>query len=288
MKRYVSPAQKKVMTGVAVLLVLVLGVTAYTLIGKNSVISEQEFRTLVENWQVLADSEFYHLMVKEDNQKLGLWNLEGYSRKNDNFLDERLRFMNPDKMLDFEGKMSSSVSKFGLEFTYGNEDVYLSFQLIPPVLLPYSAYRHRVEDMLMLVEQGIDTQWSIILPDLIQKSKSGSTQTITIENANYGYIKEFPKNTFVLSSAGILENSADASEPILAEIPSRELIGASAETVASQFGESHIYVAARHQYPAYVTQDAKLVLFITNEDVVERILVFDLLDKDCKLVQTIS
>ena len=198
MKRYVSPAQKKVMTAVAVLLILVLGVTAYTLIGKKSVISEQEFRTLVENWEVLADSEFYHLMVKDGNQKLGLWNLEGYSRKNDNFLDERLRFMNPDKMLDFEGKMTSKVSKFGLEFTYGNEDVYLSFQLIPPVLLPYSAYRNRVEDMLMLVEQGIDTQWSIILPDLIQKSKNGSTQTITIENTRYGYIKEFPQNTFVI------------------------------------------------------------------------------------------
>ena len=288
MRRYVSPAQKKVMTVVAVLLILVLGVTAYTLIGKKSVISEQKFRTLVENWQVLADSEFYHLMVKDGNQKLGLWNLEGYSRKNDNFLDERLRFMNPDKMLDFEGKMSSSVSKFGLEFTYGNEDVYLSFQLIPPVLLPYSAYRHRVEDMLMLVEQGIDTQWSIIRPDLIQKSKNGSTQTITIENTRYGYIKEFPQNTFVLSATGVLENSADGSEPILAEIPSRDLIGASAEEVTSQFGESHIYVAARHQYPAYVTQDAKLVLFITNEDVVERILVFDLLDKDYKLVQTIQ
>ena len=111
------------------------------------------------------------------------------------------------------------------------------------------------------------TQWSTILPELIQKTKEGEIQYITIENARYSW--DTPQNMFVFSESGALENCTNGNEPILTAI-------------------SSIYVARRHDFPTYVTQDAKLVLFITGDDVVERILVFDLMDDTCKLIQTIS
>lgn len=279
---------KKFVIVISLLLLILTACISYTVVGKNNVISEQEFKTIVENWNVLANSEFYHLMVTEEGRQLGLWNLEGYWRKNDNFLDERLRFQNPDKLFDFDGKLISKVSNNGKEFMYGNENVYLRFQLRTFELLPYQTYRQRVENMLMLIEQGIDTQWSIILPDLVHKSKEEGSQYITIENANLAYQKDFPQNMFVVSKTGVLKNTVDGNAAILATIPNRDMIGATVEQVVGQLGDTHIYVAARHDYPTYVTQDAKLVMFIIDDDVVERILVFDLMDDTCKLIQTSS
>lgn len=221
-----------------------------------------------------------------DGRQLGLWNLEGYRRKNDRFLDERLQFLNLNGALDFNSKATVKVSKLGTEFTFGNENVYLGFQLNSWELFPYRTYRKRVEDMLMIVEQGIDTQWSIILPELIQKTKEGDIQYITIENASYSW--DTPQNMFVFSESGALENCTNGNEPILTAIPTSDLIGVTVEKVHNQLGNSSIYVARRHDFPTYVTQDAKLVLFITGDDVVERILVFDLMDDTCKLIQTIS
>ena len=286
MKIFTSVSSKRLLKFTLILLLILIFSTTYIVIETNSVISEQEFEKLVKNWQILAESEFYHMVSFADGRQLGLWNLEGYRRKNDRFLDERLQFLNLNGALDFNSKATVKVSKFGTEFTFGNENVYLGFQLNSWELFPYRTYRKRVEDMLMIVEQGIDTQWSIILPELIQKTKEGDIQYITIENASYSW--DTPQNMFVFSESGALENCTNGNEPILTAIPTSDLIGVTVEKVHNQLGNSSIYVARRHDFPTYVTQDAKLVLFITGDDVVERILVFDLMDDTCKLIQTIS
>lgn len=286
MKIFTSVSSKRLLKFTLILLLILIFSTTYIVIETNSVISEQEFEKLVKNWQILAESEFYHMVSFADGRQLGLWNLEGYRRKNDRFLDERLQFLNLNGALDFNSKATVKVSKLGTEFTFGNENVYLGFQLNSWELFPYRTYRKRVEDMLMIVEQGIDTQWSIILPELIQKTKEGDIQYITIENASYSW--DTPQNMFVFSESGALENCTNGNEPILTAIPTSDLIGVTVEKVHNQLGNSSIYVARRHDFPTYVTQDAKLVLFITGEDVVERILVFDLMDDTCKLIQTIS
>lgn len=286
MKIFTSVSSKRLLKFTLILLLILIFSTTYIVIETNSVISEQEFEKLVKNWQILAESEFYHMVSFADGRQLGLWNLEGYRRKNDRFLDERLQFLNLNGALDFNSKATVKVSKLGTEFTFGNENVYLGFQLNSWELFPYRTYRKRVEDMLMIVEQGIDTQWSIILPELIQKTKEGDIQYITIENASYSW--DTPQNMFVFSESGALENCTNGNEPILTAIPTSDLIGVTVEKVHNQLGNSSIYVARRHDFPTYVTQDAKLVLFITGDDVVERILVFDLMDDTCKLIQTIS
>lgn len=286
MKIFTSVSSKRLLKFTLILLLILIFATTYIVIETNSVISEQEFEKLVKNWQILAESEFYHMVSFADGRQLGLWNLEGYRRKNDRFLDERLQFLNLNGALDFNSKATVKVSKLGTEFTFGNENVYLGFQLNSWELFPYRTYRKRVEDMLMIVEQGIDTQWSIILPELIQKTKEGDIQYITIENASYSW--DTPQNMFVFSESGALENCTNGNEPILTAIPTSDLIGVTVEKVHNQLGNSSIYVARRHDFPTYVTQDAKLVLFITGDDVVERILVFDLMDDTCKLIQTIS
>ena len=286
MKIFTSVSSKRLLKFTLILLLILIFSTTYIVIETNSVISEQEFEKLVKNWQILAESEFYHMVSFADGRQLGLWNLEGYRRKNDRFLDERLQFLNLNGALDFNSKATVKLSKLGTEFTFGNENVYLGFQLNSWELFPYRTYRKRVEDMLMIVEQGIDMQWSIILPDLIQKTKEGDIQYITIENARYSW--ETPQNMFVFSESGALENCTNGNEPILTAIPTSDLIGVTVEKVHNQLGNSSIYVARRHDFPTYVTQDAKLVLFITGDDVVERILVFDLMDDTCKLIQTIS
>ena len=286
MKIFTSVSSKRLLKFTLILLLILIFSTTYIVIETNNVISEQEFEKLVKNWQILAESEFYHMVSFADGRQLGLWNLEGYRRKNDRFLDERLQFLNLNGALDFNSKATVKVSKLGTEFTFGNENVYLGFQLNSWELFPYRTYRKRVEDMLMIVEQGIDTQWSIILPELIQKTKEGDIQYITIENASYSW--DTPQNMFVFSESGALENCTNGSEPILTAIPTSDLIGVTVEKVHNQLGNSSIYVARRHDFPTYVTQDAKLVLFITGDDVVERILVFDLMDDTCKLIQTIS
>lgn len=286
MKIFTSVSSKRLLKFTLILLLILIFSTTYIVIETNSVISEQEFEKLVKNWQILAESEFYHMVSFADGRQLGLWNLEGYRRKNDRFLDERLQFLNLNGALDFNSKATVKVSKLGTEFTFGNENVYLGFQLNSWELFPYRTYRKRVEDMLMIVEQGIDTQWSIILPELIQKTKEGDIQYITIENASYSW--DTPQNMFVFSESGALENCTNGNEPILTAIPTSDLIGVTVEKVHKQLGNSSIYVARRHDFPTYVTQDAKLVLFITGDDVVERILVFDLMDDTCKLIQTIS
>ena len=286
MKIFTSVSSKRLLKFTLILLLILIFSTTYIVIETNNVISEQEFEKLVKNWQILAESEFYHMVSFADGRQLGLWNLEGYRRKNDRFLDERLQFLNLNGALDFNSKATVKVSKLGTEFTFGNENVYLGFQLNSWELFPYSTYRKRVEDMLMIVEQGIDTQWSIILPELIQKTKEGDIQYITIENASYSW--DTPQNMFVFSESGALENCTNGNEPILTAIPTSDLIGVTVEKVHNQLGNSSIYVARRHDFPTYVTQDAKLVLFITGDDVVERILVFDLMDDTCKLIQTIS
>lgn len=286
MKIFTSVSSKRPLKFTLILLLILIFSTTYIVIETNNVISEQEFEKLVKNWQILAESEFYHMVSFADGRQLGLWNLEGYRRKNDRFLDERLQFLNLNGALDFNSKATVKVSKLGTEFTFGNENVYLGFQLNSWELFPYRTYRKRVEDMLMIVEQGIDTQWSIILPELIQKTKEGDIQYITIENASYSW--DTPQNMFVFSESGALENCTNGNEPILTAIPTSDLIGVTVEKVHNQLGNSSIYVARRHDFPTYVTQDAKLVLFITGDDVVERILVFDLMDDTCKLIQTIS
>ena len=286
MKIFTSVSSKRLLKFTLILLLILIFSTTYIIIETNNVISEQEFEKLVKNWQILAESEFYHMVSFADGRQLGLWNLEGYRRKNDRFLDERLQFLNLNGALDFNSKATVKVSKLGTEFTFGNENVYLGFQLNSWELFPYRTYRKRVEDMLMIVEQGIDTQWSIILPELIQKTKEGDIQYITIENASYSW--DTPQNMFVFSESGALENCTNGNEPILTAIPTSDLIGVTVEKVHNQLGNSSIYVARRHDFPTYVTQDAKLVLFITGDDVVERILVFDLMDDTCKLIQTIS
>lgn len=286
MKIFTSVSSKRLLKFTLILLLILIFSTTYIVIETNSVISEQEFEKLVKNWQILAESEFYHMVSFADGRQLGLRNLEGYRRKNDRFLDERLQFLNLNGALDFNSKATVKVSKLGTEFTFGNENVYLGFQLNSWELFPYRTYRKRVEDMLMIVEQGIDTQWSIILPELIQKTKEGDIQYITIENASYSW--DTPQNMFVFSESGALENCTNGNEPILTAIPTSDLIGVTVEKVHNQLGNSSIYVARRHDFPTYVTQDAKLVLFITGDDVVERILVFDLMDDTCKLIQTIS
>lgn len=286
MKIFTSVSSKRLLKFTLILLLILIFSTTYIVIETNNVISEQEFEKLVRNWQILAESEFYHMVSFADGRQLGLWNLEGYRRKNDRFLDERLQFLNLNGALDFNSKATVKVSKLGTEFTFGNENVYLGFQLNSWELFPYRTYRKRVEDMLMIVEQGIDTQWSIILPELIQKTKEGDIQYITIENASYSW--DTPQNMFVFSESGALENCTNGNEPILTAIPTSDLIGVTVEKVHNQLGNSSIYVARRHDFPTYVTQDAKLVLFITGDDVVERILVFDLMDDTCKLIQTIS
>lgn len=286
MKIFTSVSSKRLLKFTLILLLILIFSTTYIVIETNSVISEQELEKLVKNWQILAESEFYHMVSFADGRQLGLWNLEGYRRKNDRFLDERLQFLNLNGALDFNSKATVKVSKLGTEFTFGNENVYLGFQLNSWELFPYRTYRKRVEDMLMIVEQGIDTQWSIILPELIQKTKEGDIQYITIENASYSW--DTPQNMFVFSESGALENCTNGNEPILTAIPTSDLIGVTVEKVHNQLGNSSIYVARRHDFPTYVTQDAKLVLFITGDDVVERILVFDLMDDTCKLIQTIS
>mgnify|MGYP000076773830 FL=1 len=286
MKIFTSVSSKRLLKFTLILLLILIFSTTYIVIETNNVISEQEFEKLVKNWQILAESEFYHMVSFADGRQLGLWNLEGYRRKNDRFLDERLQFLNLNGALDFNSKATVKVSKLGTEFTFGNENVYLGFQLNSWELFPYRTYRKRVEDMLMIVEQGIDTQWSIILPELIQKTKEGDIQYITIENASYSW--DTPQNMFVFSESGALENCTNGNEPILTAIPTSDLIGVTVEKVHNQLGNSSIYVARRHDFPTYVTQDAKLVLFITGDDVVERILVFDLMDDTCKLIQTIS
>lgn len=286
MKIFTSVSSKRLLKFTLILLLILIFSTTYIVIETNNVISEQEFEKLVKNWQILAESEFYHMVSFANGRQLGLWNLEGYRRKNDRFLDERLQFLNLNGALDFNSKATVKVSKLGTEFTFGNENVYLGFQLNSWELFPYRTYRKRVEDMLMIVEQGIDTQWSIILPELIQKTKEGDIQYITIENASYSW--DTPQNMFVFSESGALENCTNGNEPILTAIPTSDLIGVTVEKVHNQLGNSSIYVARRHDFPTYVTQDAKLVLFITGDDVVERILVFDLMDDTCKLIQTIS
>lgn len=143
-----------------------------------------------------------------------------------------------------------------------------------------------LENGIRRISSVTDTQWSIILPELIQKTKEGDIQYITIENASYSW--DTPQNMFVFSESGALENCTNGNEPILTAIPTSDLIGVTVEKVHNQLGNSSIYVARRHDFPTYVTQDAKLVLFITGDDVVERILVFDLMDDTCKLIQTIS
>lgn len=286
MKIFTSVSSKRLLKFTLILLLILIFSTTYIVIETNNVISEQEFEKLVKNWQILAESEFYHMVSFADGRQLGLWNLEGYRRKNDRFLDERLQFLNLNGALDFNSKATVKVSKLGTEFTFGNENVYLGFQLNSWELFPCRTYRKRVEDMLMIVEQGIDTQWSIILPELIQKTKEGDIQYITIENASYSW--DTPQNMFVFSESGALENCTNGNEPILTAIPTSDLIGVTVEKVHNQLGNSSIYVARRHDFPTYVTQDAKLVLFITGDDVVERILVFDLMDDTCKLIQTIS
>ena len=286
MKIFTSVSSKRLLKFTLILLLILIFSTTYIVIETNNVISEQEFEKLVKNWQILAESEFYHMVSFADGRQLGLWNLEGYRRKNHRFLDERLQFLNLNGALDFNSKATVKVSKLGTEFTFGNENVYLGFQLNSWELFPYRTYRKRVEDMLMIVEQGIDTQWSIILPELIQKTKEGDIQYITIENASYSW--DTPQNMFVFSESGALENCTNGNEPILTAIPTSDLIGVTVEKVHNQLGNSSIYVARRHDFPTYVTQDAKLVLFITGDDVVERILVFDLMDDTCKLIQTIS
>ena len=286
MKIFTSVSSKRLLKFTLILLLILIFSTTYIVIETNNVISEQEFEKLVKNWQILAESEFYHMVSFADGRQLGLWNLEGYRRKNDRFLDERLQFLNLNGAFDFNSKATVKVSKLGTEFTFGNENVYLGFQLNSWELFPYRTYRKRVEDMLMIVEQGIDTQWSIILPELIQKTKEGDIQYITIENASYSW--DTPQNMFVFSESGALENCTNGNEPILTAIPTSDLIGVTVEKVHNQLGNSSIYVARRHDFPTYVTQDAKLVLFITGDDVVERILVFDLMDDTCKLIQTIS
>ena len=286
MKIFTSVSSKRLLKFTLILLLILIFSTTYIVIETNSVISEQEFEKLVKNWQILAESEFYHMVSFADGRQLGLWNLEGYRRKNDRFLDERLQFLNLNGALDFNSKATVKVSKLGTEFTFGNENVYLGFQLNSWELFPYRTYRKRVEDMLMIVEQGIDTQWSIILPELIQKTKEGDIQYITIENARYSW--NTPQNMFVFFESGALENCTNGNEPILTAIPTSDLIGVTVEKVHNQLGNSSIYVARRHDFPTYVTQDAKLVLLITCDDVVERILVFDLMDDTCKLIQTIS
>ena len=286
MKIFTSVSSKRLLKFTLILLLILIFSTTYIVIETNNVISEQEFEKLVKNWQILAESEFYHMVSFADGRQLGLWNLEGYRRKNDRFLDERLQFLNLNGALDFNSKATVKVSKLGTEFTFGNENVYLGFQLNSWELFPYRTYRKRVEDMLMIVEQGIDTQWSIILPELIQKTKEGDIQYITIENASYSW--DTPQNMFVFSESGALENCTNGNEPIITAIPTSDLIGVTVEKVHNQLGNSSIYVARRHDFPTYVTQDAKLVLFITGDDVVERILVFDLMDDTCKLIQTIS
>lgn len=286
MKIFTSVSSKRLLKFTLILLLILIFSTTYIVIETNNVISEQEFEKLVKNWQILAELEFYHMVSFADGRQLGLWNLEGYRRKNDRFLDERLQFLNLNGALDFNSKATVKVSKLGTEFTFGNENVYLGFQLNSWELFPYRTYRKRVEDMLMIVEQGIDTQWSIILPELIQKTKEGDIQYITIENASYSW--DTPQNMFVFSESGALENCTNGNEPILTAIPTSDLIGVTVEKVHNQLGNSSIYVARRHDFPTYVTQDAKLVLFITGDDVVERILVFDLMDDTCKLIQTIS
>lgn len=286
MKIFTSVSSKRLLKFTLILLLILIFSTTYIVIETNNVISEQEFEKLVKKWQILAESEFYHMVSFADGRQLGLWNLEGYRRKNDRFLDERLQFLNLNGALDFNSKATVKVSKLGTEFTFGNENVYLGFQLNSWELFPYRTYRKRVEDMLMIVEQGIDTQWSIILPELIQKTKEGDIQYITIENASYSW--DTPQNMFVFSESGALENCTNGNEPILTAIPTSDLIGVTVEKVHNQLGNSSIYVARRHDFPTYVTQDAKLVLFITGDDVVERILVFDLMDDTCKLIQTIS
>ena len=286
MKTFTNVYSRRLLTFILILLSVLICFTTYTVTGTNNVISEQEFEQFVKNWQVLAESEFYHMVSFTDGRQLGLWNLEGYRRKNDCFLDERIQFLNIDGAFDFNNKATVKVSKLGTEFTFGNENVYLGFQLNSWELFPYRTYRKRVEDMLMIVEQGIDTQWSIILPELIQKTKEGDIQYITIENASYSW--DTPQNMFVFSESGALENCTNGNEPILTAIPTSDLIGVTVEKVHNQLGNSSIYVARRHDFPTYVTQDAKLVLFITGDDVVERILVFDLMDDTCKLIQTIS
>lgn len=286
MKIFTSVSSKRLLKFTLILLLILIFSTTYIVIETNNVISEQEFEKLVKNWQILAESEFYHMVSFADGRQLGLWNLEGYRRKNDRFLDERLQFLNLNGALDFNSKATVKVSKLGTEFTFGNENVYLGFRLNSWELFPYRTYRKRVEDMLMIVEQGIDTQWSIILPELIQKTKEGDIQYITIENASYSW--DTPQNMFVFSESGALENCTNGNEPILTAIPTSDLIGVTVEKVHNQLGNSSIYVARRHDFPTYVTQDAKLVLFITGDDVVERILVFDLMDDTCKLIQTIS
>lgn len=286
MKIFTSVSSKRLLKFTLILLLILIFSTTYIVIETNNVISEQEFEKLVKNWQILAESEFFHMVSFADGRQLGLWNLEGYRRKNDRFLDERLQFLNLNGALDFNSKATVKVSKLGTEFTFGNENVYLGFQLNSWELFPYRTYRKRVEDMLMIVEQGIDTQWSIILPELIQKTKEGDIQYITIENASYSW--DTPQNMFVFSESGALENCTNGNEPILTAIPTSDLIGVTVEKVHNQLGNSSIYVARRHDFPTYVTQDAKLVLFITGDDVVERILVFDLMDDTCKLIQTIS
>ncbi len=286
MKIFTSVSSKRLLKFTLILLLILIFSTTYIVIETNNVISEQEFEKLVKNWQILAESEFYHMVSFADGRQLGLWNLEGYRRKNDRFLDERLQFLNLNGALDFNSKATVKVSKLGTEFTFGNENVYLGFQLNSWELFPYRTYRKRVADMLMIVEQGIDTQWSIILPELIQKTKEGDIQYITIENASYSW--DTPQNMFVFSESGALENCTNGNEPILTAIPTSDLIGVTVEKVHNQLGNSSIYVARRHDFPTYVTQDAKLVLFITGDDVVERILVFDLMDDTCKLIQTIS
>lgn len=286
MKIFTSVSSKRLLKFTLILLLILIFSTTYIVIETNNVISEQEFEKLVKNWQILAELEFYHMVSFADGRQLGLWNLEGYRRKNDRFLDERLQFLNLNGALDFNSKATVKVSKLGTEFTFGNENVYLGFQLNSWELFPYRTYRKRVEDMLMIVEQGIDTQWSIILPELIQKTKEGDIQYITIENASYSW--DTPQNMFVFSESGALENCTNGNEPIPTAIPTSDLIGVTVEKVHNQLGNSSIYVARRHDFPTYVTQDAKLVLFITGDDVVERILVFDLMDDTCKLIQTIS
>ena len=112
MKIFTSVSSKRLLKFTLILLLILIFSTTYIVIETNNVISEQEFEKLVKNWQILAESEFYHMVSFADGRQLGLWNLEGYRRKNDRFLDERLQFLNLNGALYFYSKATVKVSKF--------------------------------------------------------------------------------------------------------------------------------------------------------------------------------
>lgn len=240
-------------------------------LNSHRIISDQEFRSIAANWNLLGQTELYEIMQR-DAQVKGLWE-QGCLYLEEPYLNLSI-VLHDSVMVTHDDSVVVRKQTFdGRTLQIESDSAMMLFRT--DRFFDAQVFRSRVDQMLTIINEGIDSQWSVIFSSLASKTAINGTTQIIIKQPM------LPQDEYRLMISEE-QHSCTAAEntSVLPSVPTKEFIGKTREEILNEYGSAFIDIAWEHNYPIYPTKDGYIVIFVIDDTTtqVNRILVFDLLD----------